>query len=404
MTDCFSLRRYQQSVINKMKWSMGLDGNDVVVAPTGSGKSVIIAHFAKEIDQDVLILQPSKELVEQNVEKLLQYVDKDEVGIYSASVGQKEIRRYTFATIGSIYKKPEQFAHFKVVLLDECHLHNTEDRGTMYNSFLRTIGNPKVYGLTATPFRMGVRYEKYGTWKYAIETIHVTRLITRTKDRFWKRMLAVINPKDIERYLSFPEYVDLSTVEHENIPTNKSASDFDLDAFEEMVGNIPIALEQAKRHKSVLVFCSSVLQAETLAKAVNGAVVSSKTPKKERAEIVKNFKSGSIQYVFNVGIFTTGFDYPELEAIVLIRPTRSIGLYMQMIGRLFRPSEKIKWVYDVSGTVKELGRADSLEIKKVETKWDITTETGVWHNQELYRFKLKPKKPTWFNFDSRTDG
>lgn len=149
------LRPYQQEAINKIRWSMDnlADGNDIVVLPTGAGKSVVIAHLAKEIDSDVLILQPSKEILEQNFKKLSLYVDPSEIGIYSASMNDKTIGRYTFATIQSIYKKPEDFKHFRLVIIDECHLVNPKNNWGMFTSFLKAIGNPKVIGFTATPYR-----------------------------------------------------------------------------------------------------------------------------------------------------------------------------------------------------------------------------------------------------------
>src|SRR5438270_11957997 len=101
------LRPYQEEAIKKLLWSQQLEGNDLCVLPTGAGKSIVIAYLAKELKQPILILQPNKEILEQNYEKLTKYVDPQEVGIYSASMDQKIIRYYTFATIQSIYEKAE---------------------------------------------------------------------------------------------------------------------------------------------------------------------------------------------------------------------------------------------------------------------------------------------------------
>ena len=137
---------------------MDLEGNDLLSLPTGSGKSIVIAEIANALNQDILILQPTKEILEQNKKKLMAYVDRKDIGVFSASMGEKEIRKYTFATIGSVYKVPERFAHFRLVLLDECHLLNPKATGSMFGRFLAGMNNPKVVGLTATPYRIFPTY------------------------------------------------------------------------------------------------------------------------------------------------------------------------------------------------------------------------------------------------------
>lgn len=398
----FSLRSYQRETINKMMWARTMDGNDLLSLPQGSGKSVVIAQFAKQINEDVLILQPNRELLCQNVNKLKPYVSDSEIGLYSASVGVKTVSKYTFATIGSIYKKPADFAHFRTVIIDECSLVNPKNLGTMYMKFLKAVGNPKVYGMTATPFRMDVNYDHWGRSKYDIETVHVTKLLNRMKGRFWSRMLHVVHTSDLleQGYLCPLEYVDMTLVNQDEIPVNKSASDFDLEAYEEIIEpqkqKLLAGLQGIlEKHKSVVIFCTSIEQATDLSSYFKkGEVVSSKTKSKDRDGIIQEFRDGKIQAIFNVNILSFGFDHPQIDAVVLIRPTRSMAWYMQALGRGMRIAEgKTKcMVYDFSGTVKVLGRADTMKIKKSEDGWNIETETGTWHNRELYRYKLK--KPT----------
>ena len=88
--------------------------NAIMVLPTGSGKSLIIADIASRLDGHTLVFQPSKEIVEQNFKKLCSYGILD-CSIYSASFNSKEISRITFATIGSVKSHPELFAHFKTI-------------------------------------------------------------------------------------------------------------------------------------------------------------------------------------------------------------------------------------------------------------------------------------------------
>ena len=114
------------------------------------GKSLIIANIAKQLCGNVVIFQPSKELLEQNYGKYILYGEYAE--IYSASAGRKKISHVTFATIGSVVNKPELFNEFQYCIVDECHLVSPKDE-TMYNKFFTAL-NLKVLGLTATPVRM----------------------------------------------------------------------------------------------------------------------------------------------------------------------------------------------------------------------------------------------------------
>jgi DNA repair protein RadD len=124
--------------------------NGLEILPTGSGKSVVIANIASSLTGKTVVFQPSKEILEQNFKKFTSYGYR--AGIYSASAGMKYIDDITFATIGSVAKKPHLFEKFKNIIVDECHLVNSEQG--MYHSFIKTLDHCKVLGLTATPYRL----------------------------------------------------------------------------------------------------------------------------------------------------------------------------------------------------------------------------------------------------------
>lgn len=371
-----------------------------------SGKSIIVALLAVKLNQDVLILQPSKEILEQNRAKLGLYVDPADIGTYSASMNEKTIKRYTFATIGSIYKKAEMFKHFKMVIVDECHLISIRNLDSMFTSFLRQIGNPRVIGLTATPYRMDTAYKvENGSYGHRVLNAYPTiKLINRMRPKngsaFWSRLIFNLNVGELmeQGYLCPLEYIDKSLITHEDIPVNKTLSDFDLDAYDRIVSKRDTEILDAikfgrQTSKSVLVFCSSVLQAERLAGAMGdgAASVSAKTPAKEREAVIRGFTSGAIPVVFNVGVLTTGFDYPGLDCIVLNRPTRSIALYYQMLGRGVRvfPGKTSCKIIDLTSTVKNLGRVETIKVEKVDNKWELLSEAGSWHGRELYKYQVK---------------
>lgn len=391
----FELRPYQKMAVDKLIWSQQLPGADLGVLPTGSGKSIVIAELAYQVRKNILIIQPTKEILEQNLNKLACYVGKDEIGIYSASAGRKDINTYTFATIQSIYQKPEEFEDFGYVIIDECHLVNPKKENSMFMTFLDNIGSPKVVGLTATPYRLDVAYSSLGDGNFIAYT--ATKLINRTKGNFWKRVMFNVNIGELieDGQLTGLKYIDKTIFEHSKIPTNISHSDFDLDRFvkqmdtetDKMLEAIYLAEELCSH---VLVFCANVPQAEALQREIEGSgVVTAKTSKKDREKLILDFREGRIKTVFNVGVLTTGFDFPELDGIVLLRPTRSIGLYYQMLGRGVRNADgkNACKVIDLTGTVKSLGRVETIRFEKVEGKWELLSEKGSWHNTELYRFE-----------------
>ncbi len=407
-SDLTGLRGYQAEALDAILSAIrnGDEGNHLVVLPTGAGKSILISSLVHILNNPVLILQPSKEILTQNYFKLLKYVNPHEIGIYSASMNEKTIRKMTFATIQSIYKKAEFFKHFKFIIIDECHLFSPTNFGGMFTTFLRHIGDPKVLGLTATPYRMATSYKyikagQSATGRDELYAYTTIKLINRIKGRFWQNLLYNTNIQELinKGFLCPLEYYDKSLLEHEDIPLNKSHSEFDLEKYEDLISSKQIKILKVIQYaesisKSVLVFCSSVKQAKVLSGIVTGAsVVTAKTPAAERDLIIKRFKEGKIKTVFNVGVLTTGFDHPSLDCIVLLRPTRSIGLYYQMVGRGVRifPGKTSCKVIDLTSTVKSLGKIETIRLEKINGNWELLSEAGSWHNKELYRFQIKQK-------------
>lgn len=405
-----TLRPYQEACVDKIMWSMQLSGNDLICLPTGAGKSIVIAEAANRIDKEVLILQPSKEILEQNLAKLRLYVPAQDIGVYSASMKSRKVRKYTFATIQSIYKKPYLFEHIGLMLIDEAHGVNQKNKDSMYARFCESIGHPKTIGFTATPYRNVIGY--HGTQETGFIAQMTLKLMVRMKPQFWNRMLYNVNPGDLvdQGYLCPLKYVDRTIVTHEALPFNKTRSDFDLNVFEKKIKiEIPRVIrivEYCRDHfNSVLVFCSSVAQAYQLSGMVPGSkAVSGDTKMAERDRIIEDFKTGRIKVVFNVGVLTTGFDHPGLDCICLVRPTKSLSLYYQMLGRGVRlaPGKEYCTVIDFTGTYDKLGPIESIRLAKEEQLeyknpvWELRTSTGPWHNKPLYSYAIE-RKPNIMN-------
>jgi DNA repair protein RadD len=393
-------RPYQQQAVNKLLWSQQLEGADLCVLAQGGGKSLIIAELANRLNQDILILVPTQEILKQNLEKLSFYVSEEEIGIYSASFNSKEIKKFTFATIGSIYRKPEFFAHFKTIIIDEADLVPIKSTGSMFMTFLAKIGQPKCYGFTASPYRQEQSYERLENG--GIITHTVTRMINRQWDPFWKRIIYNLSTQELinQGYLVPGRYIDKSIISHADIPVNVSRSNFDLEGYEEKIESKKDKIVEAvclgmELGKHVLVFTSSVKQAEWLQSTFQGSkIITAKTPTKERKHTVESFRRGEVNVLFNVQTMTMGVDFPEIDVIVMLRPTKSIRLWQQMIGRGSRiaPGKKFFYVIDMVGNTKALGKIETIRIEKVEGKWEILSEVGSFHNKPLFSFKLPEAK------------
>lgn len=379
----YKLRDYQQKASDAAVgfFRSGEKGNAIEVLPTGAGKSLIIADIAARLGEPVLIFQPSKEILEQNYVKLCSYGIMD-CAIYSASFNRKQIARITFATIGSVKNSKRDFRWFRYVIVDECHYVNAEQG--MYKDFFETV-ECKVLGLTATPYRL------YST-RYGGSML---RFITRTRPSVFQRVIYVAQIKDLlyAGYLAKMEYYRCRIIDRSRLKVNSSGADYTDASVRRHYKEVDFQghlLDIVRRllavgRKSILVFTRFIEEAEYLVQALgSGAVVSSQTGKADRERILAAFKEGNINVVANVGVLTTGFDYPELATIVIARPTMSLALYYQMVGRGIRPYPgKIGWVVDLCDNYDRFGRVEDLHVGyKKQGLWAVYSGsrqlTNVW--------------------------
>lgn len=364
----------------------------IIVAPTGGGKSVIIAAITKEVPKDTLILQPSKELLEQNYEKFR--LAGGEASMYSASVGVKEIGDVTFATIGSVANKPEVFSHFKRILIDECHLlppkedkitkNGTIRPASMFVSFLNSVPSAKVVGLTATAFRMKKYRDRFTGQPYS-----QINLLPYERPHFFNKFLHVTQISELydTGFLAPVRYIPMAW-EAGQLKVNTTGAEFtdesiedalvDQMVYQRLPGIIKQSVEKGRKYR--LVFVKSVARAMQLTGVVpHSACVHAETKKKERDDILKKFKSGDIHTIFNVGVLTVGFDFPALDTIIIARPTMSLALYMQMIGRGIRPhvDKDNCAVVDMCGNINRFGEIEKIRYEEIGGKWCITSEGKV---------------------------
>ena len=344
----------------------------IEILPTGAGKSLIIANIAKELNEPTLVFQPTKEILEQNYKKLISYGVSD-CSIFSASFNSKEISNLTFATIGSVNNcNPEIFKHFKNIIVDECHYVNS--KGGMYKKFFEVVGE-KIIGLTATPYRLTT--DGFGG--------SILKFITRTRPRIFYKVIYHIQTGKLfdQGFLSKLEYSQINGFDSHKLRLNSTGADYTDESvkshykeinFQDKLVRVVARLLEINR-KNILIFTRFTDESDFLVDKFRGVVqtVSAQTKPKERTEIIDGFKAGEIKAVANVGVLTHGFDFPELETVVLARPTRSLALYYQMSGRAIRPHpEKEKaMIVDMCQNYDRFGKLEDLKL--------IEPKSNLWH-------------------------
>lgn len=341
------LRDYQSYGIGTIfeYFQSGKTGNPIVAMPTGTGKSLLIGGFIKQAmemypNTRIMKLTHVKELLEQNLDKLLRLWPNAPAGLYSSGLKKKELGYpILFGGIGTVARAlPEQFGRIDLLLIDECHLLSPKDT-TMYQiviSELKKI-NPalKVIGFTATPYRLGhgMLTEPGGLF---------------TDICFDMTTMASFNWLIAEGYLSPPipkrtgTELDLSGVHIHGGEYKQNELQSAVDKAEITYSALQELIQHGEDRDHWLIFASGIEHAEHIATMLNELKiptthVHSKMGDAQRDANISDFKTGKYRAMVNNGILTTGFDFPEIDLIGMLRPTQSTSLWCQMLGRGTRP-------------------------------------------------------------------
>lgn len=381
------LRDYQQQVITDLyKWlEEGNQGNPCLVLPTGSGKSHIVAALCKDAVQNwpetrILMLTHVKELIEQNAEKMRQHWPGAPMGIYSASMGRKELGEpITFAGIQSVSKRSTEIGHIDLVIIDECHLVSHKDEGGYRKLLSELIKiNPalRVIGLTATPYRLGhgLITDKPAMFDALLETITIEQLI-------FKGYLSTLRSKVTRAKLST---AGVHKRGGEFIESELQAA---VDTDDQNHAVVDEVISLAGDRKAWLFFCTGVDHAEHIAqilrdRGIAAECVTGETSKKDRKQMLDDFKSGKLRALTNANVLTTGFDYPDIDLIAMLRPTMSASLYVQMGGRGLRPKSHTDHclVLDFAGVVETHGPITNVQPPKKGSSGDGEAPVKVCDN------------------------
>jgi len=372
------LRPYQQRAIDQLyTWWVqhpGVRECPITVMPTGSGKSVVIAELCRllfdtwpEEHPRTVVLVPSKELAEQNAAKLRAMIPAHlSVGYYSASLGQKmPSADVIVATIGSIYRDAHLLGNIKCVVIDECHMVNPNgSEAGRYRKFLADLSRLcsfRVVGYTATPFRGN------GVW------------LTDGEDPLFTGVACTITVQELldsNHLAPLVRPVDAMNTRIDTTGIKTTSGDYNLhDLADRVDAYLPAAASEACQlaadRKKWIAFCATVANAQALvtllqSHGVATALVCGETPAAERESLIDAFRAGRLRCLVTVLALATGFDVPDVDCILWLRPTQSPVLYVQGAGRGLRiaPGKADCLWLDFSDTTERLGPVDAIKGRK----------------------------------------
>ena len=325
------LRPYQADAVAAVQhaWNHG-QTKPVITLPTGTGKTVIFSSLIRALQTAgagrVLVLAHRDELLRQAQDAIAQVVPPHTIGCVQGSQDDYNAP-VVVASVQSLHAKrlarwqPETFA---CIIIDECH----HAAAPSYQRILDYLQPAKLLGVTATPFRSD---------KVTLKTVF----------------------DDIVYHLSLREAIrdqwltDIRsfrvTTDTELDPVHTQGGDFQAGELETTLNNplrnarVLQAIEQYGQDRRTVVFAAGVQHAHDLAalaqhRGLRGAVITGTTPSDERHRILQHFHNGSLRLLFNVSVLTEGWDEPAIACLILARPTKSLALFTQIVGRGVRPS------------------------------------------------------------------
>jgi len=366
----FQLRAYQRAAVDAISAYWALEaGNPLIVIPTAGGKSLVLAAFVREAieawpDTRIVVLSHVKELLSQDHAELLAHWPEAPAGIYSAGLGLRQINaQVLIAGIQSIYRRAYELQRVDVVIVDEAHL-IPRKADAMYRQFLRELAeiNPylKILGMTATPYRLDSGMLHEGPEALFDAIAHETSV----RDLIDQGYLCKLITKQPKTQL---DVTGVGTRGGEFIPGQLEAAVDHADTTRAAVREI-VALGADR--KSWLVYAAGInhcrhIAAEIRSHDVDAACIFGETHKDERAELIERFKTGDLRCLVNVNVLSVGFNAPNVDLLAMLRPTKSTGLYVQIVGRGTRVAEGKPdcLVLDFSQNVKRHGPVDAVDPK-----------------------------------------
>ena len=335
------LREYQLQSLEKIHAAFQSCQSVLFQMPTGTGKTVLFSALTQQYhdqNKQILIIVHRRELIDQAVHHLKQY--NIDAGIILSKVKPDMSKPVQVASIQTLTRR-ETFPT-DLVIIDEAH----HSCASSYTKLWLMFPDAKFLGVTATPIRLDNK---------GLGDVYDTLITSDSFHHFVKDHHLV----PVRQYIgSLPNLKNVKI----------QAGDYKIDQLiprvttTSVIGGLIKSYESRALNKSCIVFAVDVhhsLQIVNLYRehGYTAEHIDGNTPLKERENIIKRFRNREIQIVSNVGIITEGFDMPDCEVVQLARPTKSLGLYLQMTGRVMRPAEGKKEgiVLDCAGLWRTFG-------------------------------------------------
>lgn len=363
-------RPYQEAAIDAIDAELETTDSTLLVASVGAGKTLMQAGFIQRVigkypEARFVCAVHTRELVSQNFNALIRIWPFAPAAINSAALGQRNTRaQILFCSIQSVYKLAQQIGWTDCLIVDEAHLISPKGT-TMYRQFideLRKI-NPdmRILGMSGTPFRTD------------------TGLLTDGDDALFKSIAYDIGPAQLieEGYLTRPISKGTATT-FDVSGVHMRGGDYIAGELERAVDKNDIteaAVDEivsfGRDRKSWIAFCAGVDHAEHVRDAIRARGITCESvdgamDAGTRKRTIDAYTRGDIRCLTNVNVLSIGFDYPAIDLVALMRPTKSPALYIQQVGRGLRlaPGKKDCLILDFANVVRTLGPIDDVQIKK----------------------------------------
>lgn len=327
------LREYQMDVFCRSLEALAIGRKPLIVLPPGSGKTHIIEALMREFKSSVALAHRI-----ELVRKIQGLFSPDECGLIWSQTKFLPDLPYQVGTIQTISRRLDSLSFApELVVIDEAH----HASASSYKSVLESFGSPYV-GVTATPWRMD--HQKLSeVFDVLIEGPSVAVL---TEAKWLMPFIVFTTPLSAIQSTDVP----ISGGEYEPIASSNAAMSITADAVTEW-------LTKAENRQTIVFTVGTahsqhVLEAYTDA-GINAASISAID--KDRHKKIKDFEAGLIKILINCEIAIEGLDVTECECVQILRLTRSLRVYDQMVGRILRMSGRVGIVLDHAQTWSRFG-------------------------------------------------
>lgn len=380
-----SLRPYQ--ILNKQKiYKFWENGRTVMLQmPTGTGKTRLFVSIVRDLHEwgaahnqsvKVLLLAHRVELIQQISENLgLRY--KLAHGVIASNNPENHKYPIQVGSVPTMHRRMNKWADkdFDVIIVDEAH----HVKADSYKTILKEYPNAKVLGVTATPYRLNGA---------GFRDIFQDLILSDSVSTFIKNgYLSNYDYYSIPPDSSVQKQIEGITEFDLNGDYRESAMMRVMDTDRLRARIVDTYLRYAKGKKGIIYTINQLhnqnVCAQFIANGIAAKAIDSRTKPEIRKEIVEDFRNGKFQILCNVNIFSEGFDCPDLEFVQLARPTKSLSMFLQQIGRGLRTAEdKEKVIF-----LDNVGLYNRFGLPAANRKWRMHFE-----GQEVSELDLKGEK------------